>query len=192
MIIKIYSTNFRNWEFISDELNSNNNLLDVSKSFISYPNYYEFVDRIQFHSINDKSLYNDSTNNQFKSDILWLDALLSPGMEALLYVFTKRLSLVIKYIVNRNNVDKEVQMNDVWHITLLDKKQIYRNKEAFPNFDYKTKEVSKRVGKVIKINDNKFEKFRNKHYKLLEIIEEFYISNKDFRVYCHNRILKFK
>ena len=114
-------------------------------------------------------MYNDSTNNQFKSDILWLDALLSPGMEALLYVFTKRLSLVIKYIVNRNNVDKEVQMNDVWHITLLDKKQIYRNKEAFPNFDYKTKEVSKRVGKVIKINDNKFEKFRNMVKNIIKI-----------------------
>ena len=161
MIIKIYSTYFRSWEFISDELNSKNSLLDVCKSFILYPNYFEFVDRIQFHSINDASLYNDHTNNQFKSDILLLDALLWFGMKLLVHLFVKRLSLVIKQYINKlNNVDIIMQINDWWWIKLLDKKQLYRNEETFPNFGYTAKGVSKRVGKVIKINDSQFKTFR--------------------------------
>ena len=159
MTIKIYSTSFRNWEFISDEVNSKNSQLDVCKSFILYPNCFEFVDRIQFHSINGQSLYNDYTHNKF-SYILWLDALLSFEMEVLLNLFTQRLSLAIKHIANRNNVDKIMQINDVWHITLLDKKQLYRNEEAFPIFDYIAKGVSKRVGKVTKIKNSIFKKFR--------------------------------
>ena len=159
MIIEIYSTIFRNWEFINDELNSKDSALDVCKSFISHPNYFEFVDRIQFDSLNDTSLYNDRTLNQF-SDILLLDALLSSGIKALIDLFVKRLSLAIKHIANRNNVDKIIEINDKWNIKLLDKKQLYRNEETFPNFYYTAKGVSKNVGKVIKIKDSIFKKFR--------------------------------
>ena len=155
----LYSTHFRNWEFMSDELNSKDSVLDVYKSFISHPNYFEFVDRIQFSSKNDISLYNDSTNNLF-SDILLLDALLSSGMKALIDLFVKRLSLAIKHIANKNNVDKKIQINDSWDIILLDKKQLYTNKETFPNFYYTVKGVSKNVGKVTKIKDSIFKKFR--------------------------------
>ena len=159
MIIEIYSTNFRNWEFINDEQNSKDSVLNVCKSFISYPNYFEFVDRIQFRSVNDISLYDDKTKNLF-SDILLLDALLSFRMKALIDIFVKRLSLAIKHIANKNNVDKQIQINDIWYITLKDKKQLYRNKETFPNFGYTAKGVSKNVGKVTKIKDNIFKTFR--------------------------------
>ena len=53
-----------------------------------------------------------------------------------------------------------IQINDLWHIKLLDKKQLYRNEETIPSFGYTAKEVSKRVGKVIKINDSQFKTFR--------------------------------
>ena len=159
MIIEIYSTYFRNWEFTSDELNSKNSVLDVCKSFISHPNYFEFVGRIHFHSVNDTSLYDDYTLNLF-SNILLLDALLSSGMKALIDLFVKRLSLAIKHIANKNNVDKKIQINDRWSTTLLDKKQLYTNEETFPNFNYTAKGVSKNVGKVTKINDSIFKKFR--------------------------------
>ena len=159
MIIEIYSTIFRNWEFINDELNSKDSVLDVWKSFISYPNYFEFVDRIQFDSVNGISLYNDVTENLF-SDILLLDALLSSGIKALIDLFVKRLSLAIKHIANKNNVDKKIQINDWLKINLLDKKQLYRNEETFPNFNYTAKGVSKNVGKVTKIKDSIFKKFR--------------------------------
>ena len=96
----LYSTIFRNWEFINDELNSKDSVLDVCKFFISHPNYFEFVDRIQFSSINGTSLYNDVTENLF-SDIVLLDALLSSGMKALIDLFVKRLSLAIKHIANK-------------------------------------------------------------------------------------------
>ena len=114
-------------------------MLDVWKSFISHPNYFEFVDRIQFSSVNDTSLYNDVTNNLFKSNILLLDALLSFGMKALIDLFVKRLSLAIKHIANKNNVDKKIQINDSWEIILLDKKQLYKSEETFPNFYYTAK-----------------------------------------------------
>ena len=159
MIIEIYSTYFRNWEFINDELNSNDSVLDVCKSFISHPNYFEFVDRIQFESVNGISLYNDYTHNLF-NDILLLDALLSSGMKALIDLFVKRLSLAIKHIANKNNVDKQIQINERWSITLLGKKQLYRNEETFPSFYYTAKGVSKNVGKVTKIKDSIFKKFR--------------------------------
>ena len=159
MIIEIYSTNFRNWEFINDELNSKDSVLDVCKSFISHPNYFEFVDRIQFESMNDRTLYDDYTHNLF-SDILLLDALLSFGMKELIDLFVKRLSLAIKHISNKNNVDKKIQINDDWKIALLDKKQLYKNEETFPNFNYTAKGVSKNVGKVTKIKDSIFKKFR--------------------------------
>ena len=155
----LYSTIFRNWEFINDELNSKDSVLDVWKSFISYPNYFEFVDRIQFDSVNGISLYNDVTENLF-SDILLLDALLSSGIKALIDLFVKRLSLAIKHIANKNNVDKKIQINDWLKINLLDKKQLYRNEETFPNFNYTAKGVSKNVGKVTKIKDSIFKKFR--------------------------------
>ena len=157
--IILYSTNFRNWEFINDELNSKDSVLDVCKSFISHPNYFEFVDRIQFESMNDRTLYDDYTHNLF-SDILLLDALLSFGMKELIDLFVKRLSLAIKHISNKNNVDKKIQINDDWKIALLDKKQLYKNEETFPNFNYTAKGVSKNVGKVTKIKDSIFKKFR--------------------------------
>ena len=145
---------------MSDELNSKNSVLDVCKSFISHPNYFEFVDRIHFYSVNDASLYNDYTNNLFSS-ILLLDALLSFGMKALIDLFVKRLSLAIKHIANRkNNVDKEIEINGSWDIILLDKKQLYKSEETFPNFYYTAKGVSKNVGKVTKIKDSIFKKFR--------------------------------
>ena len=159
MIIKIYSTYFRNWEFINDELNSKDSVLDVCKSFISHPNYFEFVDRILFHSVNDTSLYDDGTHNLF-SDILLLDALLSSGMKALIDLFVKRLSLAIEHIANRKNVDKKIQINDWLEITLLDKKQLFRNEETFPNFNYTAKGVSKNVRKVTQIKDSIFKKIR--------------------------------
>ena len=169
MIIEIYSTFFSNWEFMSDELNSNNSVLDVCKSFISHPNYFEFVDRIQFQSMNDKSLYNDHTNNQF-SEILLLDALLWFEMKLLIDLFVKRLSLVIKQLINKlNNVDKHIKINNRWYIILLDKKQLYRNEVTFPNFDYTAKGISKRVGKVIKINESQFKTFRKMIPKLINL-----------------------
>ena len=60
----------------------------------------------------------------------------------------------------RNNVDKDIEINDWLKITLLDKKQLYRNEETFPNFGYTAKGVSKNVEKVIKIKDSIFKKFR--------------------------------
>ena len=81
-------------------------------------------------------------------------------MKELIDLFVKRLSLVIKHVTNQNNVDKHIQIHDGWHITLLDKKQLFRNKETFPNFGYTTKGVSKRVGKVIKLKDTIFKTFR--------------------------------
>ena len=155
----LYLNYFRNWEFINDELNSKDSVLDVCKSFILHPNYFEFVDHIQFESVNDTSLYDDYTNNLF-SNILLLDALLSSGMKELIDLFVKRLSLVIKHIANKNNVDKRIEINDWLEITLLDKKQLYRNEETFPNFGYTAKGVSKNVGKVTKIKDSIFKKFR--------------------------------
>ena len=155
----LYSTYFSNWEFINDELNSKDSVLDVCKSFILHPNYFEFVDRIQFQSINDTSLYNDYTHNLF-SNILLLDALLSFGLKTLIDLFVKRLSLAIKHIANKNNVDKKIQINENWQITLLDKKQLYKNEETFPNFYYTAKGVSKNVGKVTKIKDSILKKFR--------------------------------
>ena len=134
-------------------------MLDVWKSFISHPNYFEFVDRIHFESVNDRSLYYDVTHNQF-SDILLLDALLSFGMKALIDLFVKRLSLTIKQIANRNNVDRKIKINDWLYITLLDKKQLYRNEETFQNYGYKIKWFSKNVGKVAKIKNSIFKKFR--------------------------------
>ena len=167
MIIEIYSTRFRNWEFINDELNSKNSVLDVCTSFISHPNYFEFVDRILFLSVNDRSLYDDRTKNLF-SDILLLDALLWYEMKLLIDLFVKRLSLVIKQHINKlNNVDKEIQINDLWHIKILDKKQLYRNKETFPNFNYTAKGVSNRIGKAIKINDSQFKTFREMIPKII-------------------------
>ena len=53
-----------------------------------------------------------------------------------------------------------MEINDLWIIALLDKKQLYRNEKKFPNFYYITKKLSKRVEKVIKINDSKFKTFR--------------------------------
>ena len=134
-------------------------MLDVCKSFISYPNYFEFVDRILFDSRNDRSLYDDCTHNLF-SEILLLDALLSFGIKALIDLFVKRLTLVIKHITNRKNVDKKIQINDKWWITLLDKKQLYRNEETFPNFGYTSKGFSKRVEKDIKIKKTIIKAFR--------------------------------
>ena len=135
-------------------------MLDVCKSLISHPNNFEFVDRIQFNSVNDVSLYNDRTHNLFSS-IQLLDALVWFELKLLINLFFKRLSLVIKQHINKlNNVDKQVEINDEWWIKLLDKKQLYRNEETFPNFDYTAKGVSKRVGKVIKINDSQFKTFR--------------------------------
>ena len=159
MIIEIYSTHFRNWEFVSDEINSKNSVLDVCKSLISYPNYFEFVDCIQFYSVNDTSLYDDFTNNQF-SRILLLDALLSFRMKIVIHLFISRLSLAIKHVANKNNVDKHIEISDRWIITLLDKKKLYRNNKTYPDFDYTTKGFSKKVGKVIKIDDSKFKTFR--------------------------------
>ena len=144
---------------MSNKLNSKDSVLDVCKSFISHPNYFEFVDHIQFDSVNDTSLYNDYTHNLF-SDILLLDALLSFGMKALIDLFAKRLSLAIKHIVNRKNVDKIIELNDSWLITLLDNQQLYRNEETFPNFYYTPKGFSKNVGKVTKIKDSIFKKIR--------------------------------
>ena len=144
---------------MNDELNSNNSVQNVCKSLISHPNYFEFVDRIQFSSVNGISLYNDFAHNLF-SHILLLDALLSFGMKALIDLFVKRLSLAIKHIVNRKNVDKIIEINDCWGITLLDKQQLYRNEETFPNFYYSAKGFSKKVGKVAKIKDSIFEKIR--------------------------------
>ena len=146
-------------------------MLDVCKSFISYPNYFEFVDRIQFNSVNDRSLYDDETHNLF-SDIVLLDSLLSFGMKALIDLFVKRLSLSIEHIANRNNVDKIIEINNVWWITLLDKKQLYKNEETFPNFGYTAKGVSKKVGKVIKIKDSIFKKFRKMKPSLINSNEK--------------------
>ena len=117
--------------------------------------------------MNDTSLYNDITHNLF-SDILLLDGLLWFELKELIDLFVKHLSLVIKqHITKLNNVDKELQINDLWHIKLLDKKQLYRNEETFPNFGYTAKEVSKRVGKVIKINDSQFKTFRKMIPKII-------------------------
>ena len=171
MIIEIYSTYFRGWEFKSDELNSNNSLLNILKSFISYPNYFEFVDRIQFRSVNEASLYDAKTNNQF-SEILLLDALISFGMKALIHLFTERLSLVIKHTAIQKNVDKIIKINDRWYITLLDKNQLYRNEMTFPNFDYIKKGFSKRSGKVININERKFETFRNMIPNIISLMDK--------------------
>ena len=135
-------------------------MLDVCKSLISHPNYFESVDRIQFHSVNDASLYDDRTHNQF-SHILLLDALLWFELKLLIDLFVKRLSLAIKQHINTlNNVDKQLQINNEWWIKLLDKKQLYRNEETSPNFDYTPKGISKRVRKAIKINDSQFKTFR--------------------------------
>ena len=127
----------------------------MCKSFLLYPNYFEFVDCIQFYSVNDKSLYDDYSHNEFKSDLWLLDALLSFEMKSLIQLFVIRLSLAIKHITNRNYVDKDISINDRWIIKLLDKKQLYRNEEAFPNFNYKAKGIKNRVGKIFKINDIK-------------------------------------
>ena len=62
-------------------------------------------------------------------------------------------------LINKN-VDKHIEINNWWIITLLDKKKLYMNKEIYPIFGYTAKGLSKRVGKVIKINDRKFEIFR--------------------------------
>ena len=110
--------------------------------------------------MNDTSLFNDFTNNLF-SEILLLDALVWFELKLLIDLFVKRLSLVIKQNINKlNNVDKIIQINDLWWIKLLDKKQLYRNEETFPNFGYTAKGFSKRVEKVIKINDSQFKTFR--------------------------------
>ena len=61
--------------------------------------------------MNDRSLYYDFTLNQF-SDILLLDALHSFGVKSLINLLVKRLSLAIKHISNRINVDKEIQINN--------------------------------------------------------------------------------
>ena len=92
--------------------------------------------------------------------MLLLDALLSFEMKLLIHLFTKRLSLAIIHIANQKNVDKKMQINEVWWITLLDKKQLYTNGETFPNFDYTTKGISKRVGKFIKVKGSIFKTFR--------------------------------
>ena len=168
-------------------------MLDVCKSFISYPNYFEFVDHIRFHSINDRSLYDDYTHNLFKSNILLLDALLSFEIEVLIQLFVKRLSLVFKYIANQNNVDNKIEINERWDITLLDKKQLYRNKEAFPNFDYKTKGLSKRLEKVIKFKDSQFKIFRNIVPNLIKLKDKNigkFITNFIFIWILLNRIWK--
>ena len=60
----------------------------------------------------------------------------------------------------KNNVDNDIEINDEWSITLLDREQLYKNNETFPNFNYTTKEFNKKVGKVIKIKDIKFKAFR--------------------------------
>ena len=89
-------------------------------------------------------------------------------MKLLIDLFVKRLSLVIKQHINKlNNVDKEIQINDLWHIKILDKKQLYRNKETFPNFNYTAKGVSNRIGKAIKINDSQFKTFREMIPKII-------------------------
>ena len=62
-------------------------------------------------------------------------------MKELTNLFIKRLSLVFKHVTNKNNVDKIIQIHDGWHITLLDKKQLFRNEEIFPNFGYTAKGV---------------------------------------------------
>ena len=87
-------------------------------------------------------MYNDHTHNQFKSDILLLDALLWFGMKLLVHLFVKRLSLVIKQHISKlNNVDIIMQINDWWWIKRLDKKQLYTNEETFPKFGYTAKGI---------------------------------------------------
>ena len=54
-----------------------------------------------------------------------------------------------------------MQINERWNITLLNKKQLYRNEEVFPSFDYIAKGIKKRVEKIIKLNDVKYKTFRN-------------------------------
>ena len=51
----------------------------------------------------------------------------------------------------------------------MNKKQLYRNGETFPNFNYITKGYSKRVGKIIKIKDNKFKTFRKMIPNLIKL-----------------------
>ena len=105
-------------------------------------------------------MYDYRTHNLF-SYIQLLDGLVWFEMKLLIDLFVKRLSLVIKQHINKlNNVDKRIQINDEWGIKLLDKKQLYRNEETFPNFDYTVKGFSKRVGKVIKTKDSTFKTFR--------------------------------
>ena len=81
-------------------------------------------------------------------------------MKILIHLFLCRLSFVIKHIAKQNNVDKRIRINNVWSITLLNKKQLYRNGETIPNFNYSIKGFGKRVGKITQIKDSKFKTFR--------------------------------
>ena len=54
----------------------------------------------------------------------------------------------------------------------MDKNQLYRNEMTFPNFDYIKKGFSKRSGKVININERKFETFRNMIPNIISLMDK--------------------
>ena len=155
---------FRNWRFYIDEFTSKKDaLLSLSNSLLSFINYFEFAANIEFDLLEEIVLFNDKSNNIFKF-ITLIDIMFVFEMGAQLILLQKYYTfIIIQLTCIENCIDKIFEINGIWDIIMLNKKNLFYNNDykSYPNFDYERNKHAQNLGKINKLESKQIVSFRN-------------------------------